>query len=67
MVETAVQVETDSDSDLHSERLCYIISQGIHLTDPEAYAGLTQAPRFRCRHCGYAARCDENLCVPIEL
>lgn len=67
MVETATQIETPSDSDLRSERVCYIISQGMHLTDPQAYRVLIEAPRFRCRHCGYAAHCDENLCVPIEL
>lgn len=67
MVETATQTHTCSNPELHSEHLCYVISQGMHLTDREAYAALVAEPRYICRHCERIARSGANLCVPTEL
>ena len=51
----------------HSEHLCYIISQGFHLTDEQAYRVLTDIPAFECGHCGRKAHNARNLCHPSEL
>ncbi len=53
--------------DEHSEHLCYIISQGFHLADEQAYRALTESPAFECGHCGRRARDATNLCHPTEL
>ncbi|MEN6423943.1 MAG: hypothetical protein ABFD90_05500 [Phycisphaerales bacterium] len=53
--------------DGHSEHLCYIISQGFHLTDEQTYRALTETPTFQCGHCGRKARNAANLCHPTEL
>jgi hypothetical protein len=49
----------------HAEHLCYLLSQGFHLDDPEGYRILIQNPRFRCRHCGRDAASPKNLCLPV--
>lgn len=49
------------------EHLCYMVSQGFHITDGEIYRALIADPRFRCYHCGRQARSYRNLCVPTEL
>ena len=67
MVETKNQVETCCNPELHNEHLCYIISQGMHLTDQQAYNALTAEPKFRCCHCDRTAHGAANLCVPTEL
>jgi hypothetical protein len=55
------------DIELHAEHLCYLLSQGFHLDDPEAYQALIQNPRFRCGHCGHVAAGQKNLCRPVSL
>jgi len=52
---------------LHTEHLCYLLSQGFHLEDAAAYMALVQNPRFRCGHCGRAAAGQMNLCLPVPL
>jgi hypothetical protein len=49
------------------EHLCYIVSQGFHLTDEQSYFALVTDPKFRCSHCGKRATHNSNLCVPMEL
>jgi hypothetical protein len=51
----------------HAEHLCYLLSQGFHLDDAEAYQSLIQNPRFRCSHCGHVAASRKNLCRPEPL
>lgn len=60
---TAERCDTES----HTEHLCYLLSQGFHLEDAEAYQSLVQNPRFRCSHCGRAAASQKNLCRPVPL
>jgi hypothetical protein len=67
MADTKVRLDAACDSDLHGEHLCYIISQGLHLTDASKYRAMVTDPRFRCGHCGRAAASRDNLCVPMGL
>jgi len=62
-----IRLEILCDAELHEEHLCYIVAQGLHLSDALAYEALVDGPRFRCHHCGRHARDSRNLCVPIEL
>ncbi len=54
-------------SPLHSKHLCYIISQGFHLSGEREYKALIEDPQFKCEHCGRVANSDKNLCEPVEL
>ena len=67
MVETETQTQACCNTEHHSEHLCYLISQGMHLSDREAYAALVAEPRYICRHCERIAHSGTNLCVPTEL
>jgi hypothetical protein len=51
-------------SDLHSEHLCYIVSQGFHLTDAEEYKSIVKDSKFKCRRCKRTAKSMNNLCDP---
>ena len=62
-----VKIEHCCDKELHTEHLCYLLSQGLQLEDPEVYLALVQDPRFRCNHCGRTAKSGKNLCVPTLL
>ena len=67
MADTKVRPEIVSTSDLQDEHLCYIVSQGLHLTDEEGYQALVSDPQFRCGHCSRTARTRNNLCIPVDL
>jgi hypothetical protein len=67
MADTKTQYTVIDGDDLHEEHLCYIVSQGLHLSDRPAYEELVAEPRFRCSHCGRTARSRRNLCVPVDL
>ena len=67
MTDTKIPCDAVCDTELHSEHLCYIISQGLHLTDTPGYRTLVKEPRFRCAHCGRTARSRANLCVPTDM
>lgn len=54
-------------SELHEMHLCYIISQGFHLSDPLEYKALVENPQFKCQHCGRVANKAESLCKPAAL
>ena len=54
-------------SSSHGQHLCYIVSQRLHLSDPEEYKALTADPKFKCEHCGRVAGSDESLCEPTNL
>ena len=56
-----------AEGDLAAEHLCYLVSQGFHLTDRREYEDLVRYPQFRCDHCGAHARHEANLCVPMRL
>ena len=67
MVAKSRQPDTDSRTGSHSEHLCYMISQGFHLTDAAEYNALLENPRYICHHCERIAASGRNLCVPIDL
>ena len=67
MADTKTQLDAACDAELHSEHLCYIISQGLHFDDAREYQALVQEPRFRCGHCGRTAGNRDNLCVPTDM
>ena len=67
MADTKTELEMLCDVEMHEEHLCYMVSQGLHLSDPSAYEALINQPRFRCGHCHRTARSCRNLCVPLDL
>ncbi|MHC4571254.1 MAG: hypothetical protein ACYS0C_04160 [Planctomycetota bacterium] len=67
MTEEAVKHNLDCKSDSHGQHLCYIISQGFHLSDQQQYKALVEDPKFKCQHCGRVANSEDNLCKPAEL
>ncbi|MFC1794274.1 hypothetical protein ACFL3Q_11875 [Planctomycetota bacterium] len=60
-------IEMQNNIGLSGEHLCYIMSQGFHLTDEQSYMKLITDPKFCCGHCSRQAASDRNLCVPMEL
>ena len=54
-------------SDFDDQHLCYLVSQGFHLSDEREFQALINKPRFQCRHCKQIANRAKNLCMPIEL
>lgn len=67
MADEYTQHNAECKSEHHDEHLCYIISQGFHLSDPQEFNELVNEPRFKCQHCGRVAKSDKNLCKPTEL
>ncbi|MHC4132544.1 MAG: hypothetical protein ACYSSP_10870 [Planctomycetota bacterium] len=61
------QHNTECKSELHSQHLCYFISQGSHLTNEEKYKDMVSDPEFKCEYCERVANSDKNLCKPISL
>ncbi len=67
MAKEGAHQNLDCKSQSHGEHLCYIVSQGFHLSDAEEYDALVKDPKFKCRHCGRAAHSASNLCEPVGL
>jgi len=67
MAEVTTQMNTKCSTGNHSEHLCYLISQGFHLSDEQEFKALTEDAQYRCDHCGRHAKSDKNLCVPMHL
>ncbi len=67
MAEEKTQQNLDCKSESHNKHLCYIVSQGFHLSDAEESNALIKDPKFKCRHCGRAAHSADNLCEPVGL
>ena len=54
-------------SDEHTKHLCYFVSYGYHVDNPQDYKDLVEEPRFKCHFCVRTAHCKESLCQPMEL
>jgi len=67
MAEEKITHNPECKSESHSKHLCYIISQGFHLSNAEEYKALVKDAEFECRHCGRLAKSADNLCVPVKL
>ena len=61
------QPKTERCTENHSEHLCYLMSQGFHLSDEQEFRALIENAQYRCDHCGHHAKSDTNLCVPMHL
>jgi len=58
---------TACESDMHSNHLCYLMSEGFHYSHPDQYKQLVQDAQFRCQNCGRTAKSADSLCAPIKL
>ena len=67
MAKKSVSNKSGCESPLHGQHLCYIVSQGFHLSDEQEYQALVKEPEFKCRHCGRVAKNKKNLCKPTNL
>lgn len=67
MTEENIQHNPDCKSDLFTEHLCYIVSQGIHINEPEKFEDMVANPEFKCQHCGRVAKSERNLCEPVKI
>ena len=67
MLQETLKSKSICDSELHDEHLCYIRSQGFHLTNEQEYKALVENAKYMCTHCHRTARSADNLCVPVLL
>lgn len=67
MTEALLKQTTERCTGNHSNHLCYLISQGFHLSDEREFEALITNAEYRCDHCGRHAKSDANLCVPMRL
>lgn len=67
MLQETIKINSTCESEMNSEHLCYIISQGFHLTNEQEYNALMEDVRYMCNHCQRTARSADNLCVPVLL
>jgi len=58
---------TECNTGVHTNHLCYMISQGFHISDEQEFKALIEKSEFKCNHCGRTARSSANLCVPAHL
>ena len=67
MTEENVSSNSGCESPSHTQHLCYIVSQGFHLSDEAEYQAMVKEPQFKCQRCGRAAKSENNLCKPVKL
>ncbi len=67
MLQQTKRINSTCDSELHKEHLCYIISQGFHLTDEQEYQAIVEDAKYMCDRCHRTANSDTNLCIPVPL
>ncbi|MFC1634575.1 hypothetical protein ACFL5Z_07005 [Planctomycetota bacterium] len=65
-IETQIH-NTECQTGLHTDHLCYMISQGFHISDEQEFKALVDKPEFKCNHCGRTAKSSTNICVPAQL
>ena len=67
MAEEKLHDNTECKSDSHNKHLCYMVSQGFHVSEGDEFEALVKNPAYKCSHCGRVANSDNNLCVPVGL
>ncbi|MHC4638655.1 MAG: hypothetical protein ACYTBP_11835 [Planctomycetota bacterium] len=59
--------DLDCTEDKHKHHLCFLMSEGWHLTHPKAYKEIVKDAEYRCRFCDRTAKSQDNLCNPVKL
>lgn len=67
MAKEDLELNSGCQTELHDQHLCYIISQGFHLSDKQEYKSLVENAEYKCNHCGRIAKSGSNLCVPTHM
>jgi hypothetical protein len=67
MAQQNIQQNPECRSELHTQHLCYFVSQGFHLSDEQEYKAMIENPQFKCQYCGRVTKSDKNLCEPAKL
>ena len=67
MTTTETQTNTECHTGVHTDHLCYMISQGFHLSDEQEFRALVDQPEYKCNRCGRTAKSSDNLCMPAPL
>ncbi len=67
MAQTTTQPNLECCTGVHTEHLCYMVSQGFHISDEPEYKALVENALYKCHRCGRVAASDANLCVPVHL
>jgi hypothetical protein len=57
----------DCESNQHTHHLCYMVHNGLHLSDEHYYQILIKGVKFKCKLCGRGAKNENNLCQPLRL
>jgi hypothetical protein len=51
----------------HGKHLCFLMYEGFHLSNKQAYKDLVANAEFRCQQCGRTAKSGKSLCDPVRL
>ena len=51
----------------HKEHLCFLMYEGFHFSNKDAYKALVKDAEYRCQNCGRTAKSAANLCAPVKL
>ncbi|MFC1633988.1 hypothetical protein ACFL5Z_04040 [Planctomycetota bacterium] len=54
-------------NDMHNEHLCFLMCEGFHYKNKDAYKEMVQDAHYRCQNCGRTSKSEKNLCEPIAL
>jgi len=67
MEEIKIPHNPNCKSKSHDKHLCYIVSQGAHVSNVGKYKELVKDAEFVCLYCGRLAKDLDSLCVPERL
>ena len=67
MAEQKVEHNEHCTSGAHDEHLCFLMCEGFHYKNKDAYREMVQDAQYRCQNCGRTAKSEKNLCEPIAL
>ena len=67
MTNTKIKDNQISTHNANDNQLCFLMYEGMHYRQREAYRQLVQDAQHRCQQCGRTAKSDQNLCTPVAL
>ena len=67
MAEDKMTHNSDCETPQHDKHLCFLMYEGFHFNNREAYKALVQDAQFRCQGCGRTAKDSASLCMPEAL